>query len=185
LNSLKSSFDSSIFGGSYNCVDYNSSSANILSGYSNKIFCDSNNNSILSGNNHIICCYSNNSSLVAGNFNTINCHSSSSAIIGGRCNIIDKYANYSSIIGSEYSTIFCSNRSIIIGGSNLILNQQDDAVLVPKLISQNAILTGTISNATPTSWKLGDVVNDATIFDTTRYIEISIDGTTYKLALVT
>jgi hypothetical protein len=45
-------------------------------------------------------------------------------------------------------------------------------------------MTTTISNASPVSWKLGSTAAGSVSVDTTQYIEVSINGVTYKLAIV-
>ncbi len=172
-------------GGSYNQINYASNSNNIFSGYSNVIQCNSSNNSVISGNNNKICCYTNNSTSIGGSFNTLTCYSSSSTIVGGCYNSINECSNYSSIISSVCSTIESSCRSVILGGSNLTLTSENDVVMVPKLISNDSILTGTISNSSRINWKLGSTVSSIGLsMDVTQYIEVSLDGVTYKLALI-
>jgi hypothetical protein len=46
------------------------------------------------------------------------------------------------------------------------------------------IMTTTISNVNPVSWKLGTTASGEVIVDTTQYIEVSINGAIYKLAIV-
>jgi len=45
-------------------------------------------------------------------------------------------------------------------------------------------MTTTISNAEPVSWKLGSTAAGEVTVDTTQYIEVSINGAIYKLAIV-
>ena len=69
------------------------------------------------------------------------------------------------------------SNSVIIGGANLCLTSSD-TVYVPTL------MTTTISNAEPVSWKLGSTAAGSVTVDTTQYIEVSINGSIYKLAIV-
>ena len=189
LNRMEDTVDSSVFGGSYNCINYNSCNNNILSGYSNKISYHSCNNSVISGNNNSITCYSGNVIMGGGLFNTITCYSSGSSMFGGEMNSIGNYSCNSSIISSKNSSIDNSNGSVILGGCNLTLNSQDDVVMVPKLISNCGLLTGTISNTNRVEWKLGSTVSSFGLspsisMDINQYIEVSLDGVTYKLALI-
>jgi hypothetical protein len=45
-------------------------------------------------------------------------------------------------------------------------------------------MTTTISNVNPVSWKLGTTASGSVTVDTTQYIEVSINGQVYKLAIV-
>jgi hypothetical protein len=45
-------------------------------------------------------------------------------------------------------------------------------------------MTTTISNANPVSWKLGSTAAGSVALDEGQYIEVSINGVTYKLAIV-
>jgi hypothetical protein len=56
--------------------------------------------------------------------------------------------------------------------------------------SQNATFAGSIATAAPTTgtagaWKLGVKVDATTTLDTTKYLQVDIGGTLYKVALVT
>jgi hypothetical protein len=121
---------------------------------------------------------------LGGSLNTIVCYSSSSTIIGGCLNIINENSPYSSIISSSGSSIESSCRSVILGGSGLTLTSQNDTVMVPKLISNDTILTATISSTNRIGWKLGGTISSSTTLDTTQYIEVSLEGVIYKLAIV-
>ena len=70
-----------------------------------------------------------------------------------------------------------SNCSVIIGGSNFSLDSCNDVVMVPKLI------TGTFGSMA--AWKLGATASavGATV-QTNQYIEVEVNGITYKLALI-
>lgn len=53
----------------------------------------------------------------------------------------------------------------------------NDTVLMPQ------ISTGTVSNATFSHWKLGKACSGSLSFDSGNYLEVSVDGTIYKIAL--
>ena len=136
------------------------------------------------------------SGILGGEYNDI-VNSCSSTIIGGRSNLIYGYrasistnaaiiggANnticgslYSSIIGGQLNSMTASNYSVIIGGSNFNLDSCNDVVMVPKLI------TGTFGSMA--AWKLGATASavGATV-QTDQYIEVEVNGITYKLALI-
>jgi hypothetical protein len=69
------------------------------------------------------------------------------------------------------------SNSVILGGASLCLSTSN-TVYVPTL------MTTTISNVEPVSWKLGTTASGEVTVDTTQYIEVSINGTIYKLAIV-
>lgn len=102
--------------------------------------------------------------------------SSNTAIIGGANNTI-RGSLYSSIIGGQLNSMTASNYSVIIGGSNFNLDSCSDVVMVPKLI------TGTFGSMA--AWKLGATASTvgATV-QTDQYIEVEVNGITYKLALI-
>ena len=137
------------------------------------------------------------SGILGGEYNDIVC-SCSSTIIGGRSNLIygssesiySKHTSiiggvdnticgslYSSIIGGQLNSMTASNYSVIIGGSNFNLDSCNDVVMVPKLI------TGTFGSMA--AWKLGATASavGATV-QTDQYIEVEVNGITYKLALI-
>ena len=49
---------------------------------------------------------------------------------------------------------------------------------------KNTLSTGTVSNATASNVKIGKPIAASVSLDTTKYIEVSIDGVTYKVAVV-
>ena len=102
--------------------------------------------------------------------------SSNTSIIGGANNTICG-SLYSSIIGGQLNSMTASNCSVIIGGSNFSLDTCSDVVMVPKLI------TGTFGSMA--AWKLGATASavGATV-QTDQYIEVEVNGITYKLALI-
>ena len=137
------------------------------------------------------------SGILGGEFNDI-FNSCSSTIIGGRSNLIYGASGsicssntsiiggannticgslYSSIIGGQLNSMTASNCSVIIGGSNFSLDSCNDVVMVPKLI------TGTFGSMA--AWKLGATASavGATV-QTNQYIEVEVNGITYKLALI-
>ena len=137
------------------------------------------------------------SGILGGEYNDI-FNSCSSTIIGGRSNLIygasgsicSRHTSiiggadnticgslYSSIIGGQLNSMTASNYSVIIGGSNFNLDSCSDVVMVPKLI------TGTFGSMA--AWKLGATASavGATI-DEEQYIEVEVNGITYKLALI-
>jgi hypothetical protein len=137
------------------------------------------------------------SGILGGEFNDI-FNSCSSTIIGGRSNsiygasgsICSRHTSiiggadnnisgslYSSIIGGQLNSMTASNYSVIIGGSNFSLDTCSDVVMVPKLI------TGTFGSMA--AWKLGATASavGATV-QTDQYIEVEVNGITYKLALI-
>lgn len=137
------------------------------------------------------------SGILGGEYNDI-FNSCSSTIIGGRSNLIygasgsicSRHTSiiggadnticgslYSSIIGGQLNSMTASNYSVIIGGSNFNLDSCSDVVMVPKLI------TGTFGSMA--AWKLGATASavGATV-QTDQYIEVEVNGITYKLALI-
>jgi hypothetical protein len=118
------------------------------------------------------------SSIIGGYNNYIYYESCFSSILGGKCNKIQYGSCNSSILGGNNNIITNStDNSVILGGSGLCLTT-DNTVYVPTL------MTTTISNAEPVSWKLGSTAAGSVTVDTTQYIEVSINGVTYKLAIV-
>jgi hypothetical protein len=138
----------------------------------------------MGGNGNIIDYTSKNSVHIGGFSNTISNSSFASTIISGQSNIIDIDSTYSSIISSNNSSIISSNRSVIISGDGLSLNGESDVVMVPKLIANETLQTGTISNVNRTEWKLGSTVSGVATMINTGWIEVSLNGITYKLAIV-
>jgi hypothetical protein len=64
----------------------------------------------------------------------------------------------------------------------LLIDAQRSSSSVFKVNMTGAIAAGTVSNATQSFWKLGKIITAASVVDTTKYIEISVDGTIYKIA---
>ena len=94
--------------------------------------------------------------------------------------------NTGSNSGSGGVTSFRINNTETLGGtgSHLLMEAQRSSNTVFKIDMSGAISAGTVSNATQSFWKLGKVITTASSLDATKYIEISIDGTTYKLATI-
>ena len=192
---IDNSNSSFILGGYDNCL-VNVSLSGILGGYYNGILNTSNSSTIVGGRFNRICGNSNYSSIIGGSSNDILCNVEKSAIIGGNNNRICGYGtcvrnvtiiggDYNQIFGSDCSSIIsgfsnsmtASNNSVIIGGSCFSLDSCSDVVMVPKLI------TGTFGSMA--SWKLGATASTvgATV-QTDQYIEVEVNGITYKLALI-
>ncbi len=152
---------SGILGGEFNDIT-NSCSSTIIGGRSNEIRCNVEKSSIIGGQNNYI-----------GGYGTL---TKNVTIIGGSDNRICG-SLYSSIIGGQLNSMTASNCSVIIGGSNFSLDTCSDVVMVPKLI------TGTFGSMA--AWKLGATASavGATV-QTDQYIEVEVNGITYKLALI-
>lgn len=172
------------------------SSKTVVIGANEGFICTSNQAFILGGNENQLCNVSN-SGIIGGVYQDI-VNSISSTIIGGRSNLIYGFSGsisscnatiiggstnaicgslYSSIIGGQSNSMTASNNSVIIGGSCFSLDSCSDVVMVPKLI------TGTFGSMA--SWKLGATASTvgATV-QTDQYIEVEVNGITYKLALI-
>jgi hypothetical protein len=81
------------------------------------------------------------------------------------------------------STFRINNTETLNGsGEMLLVDAQRSSNSVFKINMSGAIAAGTVSNATQSFWKLGKIVTTPSTVDTTKYIEISIDGTVYKVA---
>lgn len=85
-------------------------------------------------------------------------------------------------IGSLSTTIASFATSSIIFNTSLKINNSNNTIF--SVNYDGSISAGTVSNATQSEWKLGKVINDASSLDSTRYIEVSIDNTIYKIALI-
>ena len=84
-------------------------------------------------------------------------------------------------------TTFRINNTETLSGSGemLLMDAQRSSNTVFKINMSGAISAGTVSNATQSAWRLGKVITATSTLDTTKYVEISIDGTTYKLCIST
>jgi hypothetical protein len=172
------SLHSSVIGGCNHDMR-NTCGSVILGGQENDV-CDSTMSNILGGSSNCINSYNFMSNILGGYQNQIYGTSSLSTIIGGSNNNICFNSIGSQIIGGDSNSICDSCGTTIIGGSNITLNGYCHVVVVPQLI------TGTISNPTFSTWKLGTAINEGSlILDNTKFIEVEINGQTYKLALAT
>ena len=81
------------------------------------------------------------SNIIGGYLNAIECNSGSDTIIGGSKNTITNNSCRSSIIGGYNNCINASERSAIIGGSGLYLNEVNDTVLMANLQVNSAIFS--------------------------------------------
>ena len=95
--------------------------------------------------------------------------------------------NTGSNSGSGGVTSFRINNTETLGGtgSMFLMDAQRSSNTVFRIDMTGAISAGTVSNATQSLWKLGKVITATSTLDTTKYVEISIDGTTYKLCVST
>ena len=121
--------------GEYNTICSSSISSSILTGAENSIYY-ANRSSIVSGQRNTIDS-SNESVIIGGEYNTIYLNSECSTIVGGNYNCISYFSGYSSIIGGVCNSIKMSARSLILGGNNLSLCEEDDVVLVSRLKISN------------------------------------------------
>lgn len=172
------------------------SSKSVVIGANEGFICTSNQSFVLGGNDNELRNVSD-SGIIGGMYQDI-VNSCSSTIIGGRGNLIYGFSGsisscnatiiggsnnaicgslHSSIIGGQLNSMTASNCSVIIGGSNFTLDSCNDVVMVPKLI------TGTFGSMA--AWKLGATASTvgATV-QTNQYIEVEVNGITYKLALI-
>jgi hypothetical protein len=171
----------------------NSYDSTIINSRSGRIYGTSSYSSIVNGTELSICC--SNHVLISGRQNSvlsadftflfsqgsyIGGNSHHSIIGGGFDNKICNNSSCSSIIAGCGNTIYNSKNSVIIGGSAVFLNSQNDVVYVPSLMS------GPISSTASSTWKFGATASSGSILSlvTDQYIEISINGASYKLAIV-
>jgi hypothetical protein len=105
--------------------------------------------------------------------------SSHSFIGGGMDNRICGNSCCSAIIGG-YSNIICNSmRSVIIGGCSAIIDSQNDVVYVPSLMSSP------VTSTQSATWKFGKQVTQCNLtMCNQQYLEVSVDGMVYKLALI-
>jgi hypothetical protein len=156
--------------------------SSILSAGNNKIAASSYKDrvrfsSIISGENNIIGTCSAHSAIIAGEKNELQTCACSTSIIASYCSKID-CTKRAAIIGGCCNSMFKADNSIILGGKSLTLNNCQDVVYM------QSMMTATISNPTASRWKLGDVMTCGVKLDSTQYVEVQINNTTYKLALV-
>lgn len=102
---------------------------------------------------------------------------SSYSLLSGYRSCIKNSFN-SAIIGGQCNFLSASNNSVIIGGECVQISSCDNVVAVPKLI------TGTFSSGSFNAWKFGGTQSAPVTFDTENYVEVEINGSIFKLALV-
>lgn len=73
----------------------------------------------------------------------------------------------------------------LTNASALILSCQNQATHAFDVFANGSIKTGVPSGGTAGQWKLGIKVDATTTFDTTKYLQVDIAGTLYKVGLVT
>ena len=81
-----------------------------------------------------------------------------------------------SVDGYMTTTATMSMGGAIVSG--VTISGYNNSILI------DSLMTTTISNAEPVSWKLGSTAAGSVSVDTTQYIEVSINGSIYKLAIV-
>ena len=67
-------------------------------------------------------------------------------------------------------------------GTQSMIEARRNSNTVFRLDINGGISAGTVSNATQSSWKLGKPITAVSTVDTSKYIEINVDGIVYKLA---
>jgi len=169
------SCNSTIINARSGCILGGSCYSSIINGTELNIYCS--NHALVSGRQSSIS--KSEFSFIFGQQASIS-KSSHSFIGGGMDNRICGNSCCSAIIGG-YSNIICNSmRSVIIGGCSAIIDSQNDVVYVPSLMS------GPISSTASSTWKFGATASSGSGLSlvTDQYIEISINGTSYKLAIV-
>ena len=126
--------DSVIIGGCRNIM-CNTDTSTILGGKTNRM--NFNCNSVVAGGDWACLESTCASGVFAGAGNRITSNTEGfayrDAIVGGHCNHICNWSCDSVIIAGLCNVISCSNKSVILGGSCLTLNNEPDTVLVSKL----------------------------------------------------
>lgn len=102
---------------------------------------------------------------------------------------------YAAVIGSgaNYPLQFATNnatRATINTNGELLINTTSDAGDFKLQVNGNGLISGSIKTANGTSstaaaWHLGSVVATSVQLDTANYVEVEINGTFYRLAIVT
>ena len=171
-----------IIGGCGNVIGalpYEYSCGNIILGGYNNCNNTSKYSTIIGGCSNLIN-YSGIISIISS-YNSCSQYNYHNSIINGYCNYMGGNNYISSMISSCYSCMFSSCGSSIIGGYNLQLNAINNTVLVPSIFTTNPIGG---SSSGENIWLLGqDVVNTVSL-DTTQYVELGVNGTIYKIAIV-
>lgn len=119
-------------GGSDNMMS-GASQSSIVGGRNNQLTNNSNHSSIVGGQNNQLTYNSHFSSIIGGYNNQLKNYSRYSSIVGGYYNQLTNNSHFSSIVGGCNNQLTCSIRSVIIGGQNLSLIDENDTVLVPSL----------------------------------------------------
>lgn len=111
-------------------------------------------------------------------YGTYICCGSYTSIMGGYSNCICE-SNRAGILGGSYNRLYQSYNSFIIGGSGISLSSCPNTVFVPSIIA------GTVSDSSLVKWNLGKTQTTVgATMDTTKYVEVKIDGEIVKLAVV-
>ena len=102
---------------------------------------------------------------------------------------------YAAVIGSgaNYPLQFATNnatRATINTNGELLINTTTDNGDFKLQVNGSALISGSIQTANPVSgtavpWRLGSVVATNVQLDTANYVEVNINGTFYRLAIVT
>ena len=118
-------------------------------------------------------------SVLLGGFDNTLRLSDGSSIMTGRYNSLCS-SNDSAILGSKNSLIISSTHSVILGGNGHTLNGVVDTILIPTLT------TATFSSVNYSKWKLGATssTGGTATLNQDQYVEVEINGVTYKIALV-
>jgi hypothetical protein len=163
-NRVVDSQKSGVFAGSGNHVTSQSNHSVVIGGHCSHIDGSSSCSAVLGGICSQILSCSSYSSTIGGQRSIISDNSSKSTIIGGDRNVVECTSHNSSIIGGFQNIVSGSSDSVIIGGNNLTLNNQNETVLVPNfIVSGNLSAAGlpTSPGASGTLWVDGDVVKRA------------------------
>jgi hypothetical protein len=132
---------------------------------------------------------------VAGTFNNSNAilYLGAESSAGGA--IFTGSSSYAAVIGSgaAYPLQFATNnvtRATINTNGELLINTTTDNGDFKLQVNGNALISGSIKTANGASstaqpWHLGSVVATNVQLDTANYVEVEINGTFYRLAIVT
>ena len=86
--------------------------------------------------------------------------------------------------GSAVTSFRINNTQTLPAGIQLLMEAQRNSNTVFRIDMSGAISAGTVSNATQSFWKLGKPITASASLNTNSFMEINVDGTTYKLALI-
>jgi archaellum component FlaG (FlaF/FlaG flagellin family) len=132
---------------------------------------------------------------VAGTFNNSNgiLYLGAESSTGG--SLFTGSSSYAAVIGSgaAYPLQFATNnvtRATINTNGELLINTLTDNGDFKLQVNGNALISGSIktangSSSTAQPWHLGSVVATNVQLDTANYVEVEINGTFYRLAIVT